>query len=389
MELMATGRVGVLTFLQLHSESLMSELDLRLTRARPANPYTEVAVIGAGSWGLALAHVAQTAGRRVRVWGRDPAVISDLLNGLGNPKRLPDIPLPPMAASIDPPETLDGAEVVLIVTPSRSLRNVLRRISQHIPANVPVVLCAKGIERDTGLLMTQVAEQELPDHPIGVLSGPTFAAETALGYPTAATVAFPFTYSDRIMPEDSAAARLAVTFGTDSFRPYVSDDPIGVEVGGAVKNVIAVACGMMTGAGFAENTRAALITRGMDEMKSLAQALGGRPETVTGLSGAGDLTLTCSSTTSRNMRLGVELGQGIARPDCFEGKDVVVEGEVNAASVCDLARRVGVPMPICETVHAILNGDQNLRDGFAALWARPLEAEPRALDLHLRSHPAA
>ena len=157
-----------------------------------------------------------------------------------------------------------------------------------------------------------------------------------------------------------------MTGSRPSFRPYVSDDIVGVEVGGAVKNVIAIACGMMTGAGFAENTRAALITRGMDEMKLLAEALGGKRETVTGLAGAGDLTLTCSSTTSRNMSLGTQLGQGIARDECFGGKPTVVEGEVNAISVVDLARRVGVEMPICE--------------------ARPIEGEPRALDITLHPH---
>jgi len=160
-----------------------------------------------------------------------------------------------------------------------------------------------------------------------------------------------------------------------------------VEIGGAVKNVIAIACGMMTGAGFAENTRAALITRGVDEMKILAEALGGRRETVTGLSGVGDLTLTCSSPTSRNMALGLQLGQGVARADCFDGEPVVVEGEVNATSVTDLARKLGVTLPICETVRAILHEGRPIGEGFAALWARPIEAEPRAMDLSF-SHPA-
>jgi len=174
---------------------------------------------------------------------------------------------------------------------------------------------------------------------------------------------------------------------TNAFRPYISDDIVGVEVGGAVKNVIAIACGMMTGAGFAENTRAALITRGMDEMKVLAEVLGGRRETVTGLSGAGDLTLTCSSTTSRNMSLGVQLGQGIPRAKCFGGKPTVVEGEVNSISVIELARRVGIKMPICEAVHAVLHEGAPLGETFAQLWSRPIEAEPRTLDLSI-DHPA-
>jgi glycerol-3-phosphate dehydrogenase (NAD(P)+) len=199
-------------------------------------------------------------------------------------------------------------------------------------------------------------------------------------------VAFPFRYAHRLAPQESPAARFAVSLSTEAFRLYISDDLIGVEVGGAVKNVVAIACGMMTGAGFAENTRAALITRGMDEMKTLAEALGGRRETVTGLSGAGDLTLTCSSQTSRNMSLGVQLGQGTVREACFGGEPVVVEGEVNAISVIDLARRVGVRMPICEAVHDILHEGADLRETFARLWSRPIEGEPKGLALYF-DHP--
>ncbi|MEL6679651.1 MAG: NAD(P)H-dependent glycerol-3-phosphate dehydrogenase, partial [Pseudomonadota bacterium] len=264
---------------------------------------------------------------------------------------------------------------------------VARQVAAHAPEGIPVAVCAKGIEADTGLLMTQVAAEELGSRPVGCVSGPTFARETALGHPTAATVAFPFTHEDRLHPHESPAARLAVSLTTESFRTYLSDDVVGVEVGGAVKNVIAIACGMMTGAGFAENTRAALITRGLDEMKALAQALGGRRETVTGLSGIGDLALTCSSPTSRNMSLGQQLGQGLPRARCFEGRPVVVEGEFNALSVTDLARHVGVAMPICETVRSILHEDAELGPAFAALWARPIEAEPNAMDVRL-NHPA-
>jgi glycerol-3-phosphate dehydrogenase (NAD(P)+) len=260
-------------------------------------------------------------------------------------------------------------------------------VAFHAADGVPVAVCAKGIEAETGLLMTQVAEEELGDRPVGCISGPTFASETALGHPTAATVAFPFSYADRLRPDESPAARMAVSLSTESFRAYISDDLVGVEIGGAVKNVIAIACGMMTGAGFAENTRAALITRGVDEMKTLAEALGGRRETVTGLSGMGDLTLTCSSPTSRNMSLGLQLGQRIPREECFDGKPVVVEGEMNAKSVTDLARRVGVAMPICETVREILHNNADLGASFAKLWAQPIEAEPRAMDLSF-DHPA-
>ncbi|PZX18279.1 glycerol-3-phosphate dehydrogenase (NAD(P)+) [Palleronia aestuarii] len=355
----------------------------------PANarPYRRIAVIGTGSWGTALASVARRAGREVIVWGRDADTVEAIAERRENPKYLPGIELPEgIEATTSMEAALKGAEAVLIVTPSKTLREVCGKMRPHLPDGVPVALCAKGIEAQSGLLLGEVAGSELPGHPVGAISGPTFAKETVLGHPTAATVAFEFSYADRLDPQESPAARLALSMSSDVFRCYISDDLVGVEIGGAVKNVIAIACGMMSGAGFAENTRAALITRGMDEMKTLAEVLGGRRETVTGLSGAGDLTLTCSSTTSRNMSLGTQLGQGIAREDCFDGKPVVVEGEVNSISVIDLASRIGVSLPICESVHAVLHRDADLKQTFRDLWSRPIEAEPKGLGIFL-DHP--
>nr|WP_281256137.1 NAD(P)H-dependent glycerol-3-phosphate dehydrogenase [Puniceibacterium antarcticum] len=344
-------------------------------------------MLGMGSWGTALAMVAATAGRDVRLWGRRNQ-LSEAVNATRiNAEYLPDVPLHDrIMVTSDLAKALEGSEAVLIVTPSLTLRQVCASIRPHLPKGIPLALCCKGIERGTGFLLSHLVSEELPGHPVGALSGPTFAKETALGHPTAATIAFPFSYQDRLDPAKSPAARLAVSMSSAAFRPYVSDDLVGVEIGGAVKNVIAIACGMMTGAGFAENTRAALITRGIDEMKFLAEALGGRRETVTGLSGAGDLTLTCSSMTSRNMSLGVQLGKGIPRSECFDGRDVVVEGEVNAVSVVDLAHRIRVSMPICEAVHSILYEGADLGKAFSDLWARPIESEPRALDIEL-AHP--
>ncbi|TDL81814.1 NAD(P)-dependent glycerol-3-phosphate dehydrogenase [Palleronia sediminis] len=345
-----------------------------------AEPYRRIAVIGSGSWGTALASVARRAGREVIVWGRDAETVHAIAERQENPRYLPGIALPDgIEATTDMETALRGAEAVLIVTPSKTLREVCGQMRPHLPPGVPVALCAKGIEAQSGMLLGEVAASELPGHPIGALSGPTFARETVLGHPTAATVAFNFSYEDRLNPQDSPAARLALSMSSEFFRPYISDDLVGVEIGGAVKNVIAIACGMMSGAGFAENTRAALITRGMDEMKTLAEVLGGRRETVTGLSGAGDLTLTCSSTTSRNMSLGTQLGQGLKRSECFDGAPVVVEGEVNSVSVIDLASRIGVSLPICEAVHAILHRDADITRTFRDLWSRPIEGEPKAL----------
>jgi len=354
----------------------------------PSTPYHRLAVLGAGSWGTALAIVLARNGRSVSLWARRPDQ-AERINAAGeNADYLPGVSLPGgLSATADLAAALADVQAVLIATPSSTLRQMCRAMAPHLPPGVPVALACKGVERRTGYLLSEVVAEELPGHVVGAVSGPTFARETALDHPTAATVAFPFRYQDRLSPTTSPAARLALSLSGGGFRPYVSDDLVGVEVGGAVKNVIAIACGMMSGAGFAENTRAALITRGIDEMKLLAQTLGGRRETVTGLSGTGDLSLTCSSTTSRNMSLGHQLGQGIPRPSCFEGRPVVVEGEVNAISVTDLAHRVRVPMPICETVHAVLHKGADLQEAFNALWARPIEAEPFALDLSL-AHPA-
>ncbi|MBU0641688.1 MAG: NAD(P)-dependent glycerol-3-phosphate dehydrogenase [Alphaproteobacteria bacterium] len=345
-------------------------------------------MLGAGSWGTALATVLARNGREVRLWARRPDLAERINLTRQNSDYLPEVDLPNgLTATADLAHALAGAEAVLMVTPSATLRPMCQAIASHLPAGIPIALACKGVERGSGYLLSEVVSEELPGHPVGAVSGPTFAHETALDHPTAATVAFPFAYQDRLTPESSPAVRLSMSLSGGGFRPYVSDDLVGVEVGGAVKNVIAIACGMMSGAGFAENTRAAFITRGTDEMKLLAQTLGGKRETVTGLSGAGDLTLTCSSTTSRNMSLGYQLGQGIARPSCFEGRPVVVEGEVNAASVTDLARRLGVSMPICETVNAVLHKGADLREAFTALWSRPIEAEPYALDLSI-DHPS-
>lgn len=367
----------------MHEESIEPIISLPVSGA-----IETVAVIGAGAWGTALAMTAAAAGRRVRLWGRDPDHVEAMRAEGRNRRYLPDVDLPAgLEVTNDIEFAVSGADAVLLVTPSSSIRAMARSLATCL-GPVPVFVCAKGIEAESGLMMTDVVSAEMPAHVVGVLSGPTFAHETAKGYPTAVTIAAPFTPAERANPEASPAARMALAMGSEWFRPYVSDDVVGVEIGGAVKNVIAIACGMMTGAGFAENTRAALITRGLDEMKSLAAALGGSRETVTGLSGVGDLTLTCSSTSSRNMSLGLQLGQGTPRPMCFAGHPVVVEGEKTSISLTDLARSVGVEMPICEAVREILHCGAEIGETFAALWSQPIQGEPRALRFEM-AHPAS
>ncbi|MEL6583901.1 MAG: NAD(P)H-dependent glycerol-3-phosphate dehydrogenase [Pseudomonadota bacterium] len=343
------------------------------------SPYEKIAVLGAGAWGTALAALAARAGRDVMLWGRDAEVIGGINEQQENPRYLPGIALPNgLAATTSLSEAVSDADAILLVTPSSTLTNVCTQLSPALPQNVPIALCCKGIDTTSGRLLHDVAHELLPTHPIGALSGPTFAAEAARGLPTAVTIAF------EDIPGDPAA-RLALSLGSESFRPYISHDLSGVEVCGAVKNVIAIACGMMAGAGFGENTRAALVTRGLDEIRRLSLALGGRIETVMGLAGIGDLSLTCASPTSRNMGLGLQLGQGIPRAECFDGRPVVVEGEVNAVSVRQIAQRAGVEMPIAEAVHAILHEGADLAETFATLWARPLRHE--ASDTTSLPHP--
>jgi len=355
--------------------------------ATDSNEFSKIAVIGAGAWGTALAITGDVAGRSVSLWAREPEVVSAIENVGENSVFLPDRAVPAgVRATNDMAEALADADLVLLVVPSQFLRRIAAQVETFLPAGTPVVICAKGIERETGKLMSAIVEEEMPDRPFAALSGPTFAEELAAGLPTAVTIAS--TCAANGNAGRSLAAQAALALGTPTFRPYVSDDVVGVEIGGAVKNVLAIACGIATGLGFRSNTRAALVTRGLEEMKSLAEALGGRRETVTGLSGIGDLMLTCSSEQSRNMSFGLALGRGESREAILDGKAQVVEGVVNAVAVTDLARRLDIEMPICKAVRSVLEDGADIADALAGLLGRPLRAEPKALDIEL-PHPAS
>lgn len=340
-----------------------------------------VAVVGAGAWGTALAATAARAGRTTTLWAREREVADAIRSTRINSIFLPGIKLPDgVAATCDLREAVANADAILLVVPSQYIRAACRDLRQTLTHNAPIVICAKGIERDTGLLLQAVVAEELPRNPVAVLSGPTFAHEVAAGEPTAVTVA------SEDVPHTGAAslaARIAVALGTRTFRPYVTDDVVGVEVGGAVKNVLALASGMASGLGFGANTRAALITRGLSEIQALAEALGGRRETVTGLAGIGDLTLTCSSEQSRNMRYGMGLAMGRSAADIFDGRPVVVEGVENVVAVTGLARRLGIDMPICEAVRAVVVDGRPIRMAVSELMDRPFKAEPYDIDLVL------
>ncbi|MGB0747207.1 MAG: NAD(P)H-dependent glycerol-3-phosphate dehydrogenase [Magnetospiraceae bacterium] len=331
-------------------------------------PIQNIAVIGAGAWGTALANVACMAGRKVTLWAREPGLAESLNQDHVNAPYLPGVPLSEsLRATADLHAAVAGAQAVLLVVPAQFLGGVCADLAPYWPAGAPAVICAKGIEQGTGRLMEAVVGAPLAGiAPVLVLSGPTFAAEVARGLPTAVTLA-------GADGEITAALRDALMLPT--FRIYQSDDVTGAEVAGAIKNVLAIACGIVTGKGLGDNARAALITRGLVEITRLGVALGARPETFMGLSGLGDLTLTCNAMQSRNFSLGVALGEGQSLADILAGRTAVTEGVYTAAAATDLARKLGVEMPICRAVDGVLNHHADLEATIRGLLSRPPGSE--------------
>jgi glycerol-3-phosphate dehydrogenase (NAD(P)+) len=319
-------------------------------------------VIGAGAWGTALAQTLSAEGQDVRLWAFETDVVDAINRDRTNPLYLPGVTLnPSLRASGDMADMADR-DMLLIVCPAQHLRGIVG----DAPVGVPLILCSKGIEAGTGLLMSEVAEQAQPASPIAVLSGPTFAHEVAKGLPTAITLA---------CADAGLAARIATRIARPAFRPYISDDVVGAEIGGAVKNVLAIACGVADGAGLGLNARAALISRGFAEMTRFGLARGARAETLGGLSGLGDLVLTCSSTNSRNFSLGKGLGEGRAAAELLSNRRTVAEGAFTAPVLRDAARSAGVDMPVVEAVCALLEDAAPLAQVIDALLTRPLRPE--------------
>ena len=328
--------------------------------------FSSAGVIGAGAWGTALAQVCVRAGLSVRLWAREPEVAAAVNQTHENPLFLPGVNLAPQVAATTELADLAGLDLLLAVVPAQHLRATLRDLKPHARVGQPIVLCAKGVEQGSLMLMSQVLDDVIPEACPVVLSGPSFAGEVARGLPTAITLA---------CPEEALGHALARTLATPAFRPYWSADIIGAEAGGAVKNVLAIACGVAEGRGLGRSAHAALITRGFAELTRLAVALGGRPETVAGLCGLGDLVLTCSSPQSRNMSLGLALGRGESLDDALAGKLSIAEGLESAPALVALAKRLDVEAPICEAVAAVLRGDLDLDVAIGGLLARPLRAE--------------
>ena len=323
-------------------------------------------VIGAGAWGTALALVCARAGLDVALYAREPEVVEDVNVRRENRTFLPGVTLDAGIRAVSQPQDLAGRDLYLNVTPAQHLRSSLRAFAPVVSAGTPMVLCAKGIEQGSLKLMTEVLAETLPDARAAVLSGPSFAAEVARGLPTAVTLA---------CLDEALGTALARAVAGPGFRPYAATDIVGAEVGGAVKNVLAIACGVSEGRGLGRSAHAALITRGFAELTRMAVALGGRAETVAGLCGLGDLVLTCSSPQSRNMSVGLALGQGQSLADALSGKVSVAEGVASAPAVRELAARIGVEAPICEAVAAILAGEVGVEAAITGLLSRPLKSE--------------
>ncbi len=324
-----------------------------------------IAVLGAGAWGTALANLAACDGTEVRLWGRDPEQVAAMAAERVNARHLPSVPL---AASLTPTADLAsiaGADLILAAVPAQALRGVIQLAAPHIAAGVPVVICAKGIERASGLFLSDVLAQTLPRNPAAVLSGPSFAQDVGKGLPTAITLA---------ADDGALAERLGQRLAVPWVRFYHSTDVRGVEIGGAAKNVLAIAVGIAAGRGLGASASAALIARGFAELTRFGAAYGAEPGTLMGLSGLGDLVLTCGSAQSRNYAFGQALGRGIPAEEASATAGLV-EGIHTCAVLVTLAQNKGVDMPIANAVDAVLSQKLSIDAAIEALLARPAKPE--------------
>ena len=324
--------------------------------------YASIGVVGAGAWGTALANASARAGREVMLWGRDRDLVTAMARTRTNPAHLPGVVLADNVRPTADLAALAGMDAILLVVPAQASRAVAAELAPHLAAGTPVVTCAKGIERGTSLFMTQVLGEACPQAVPAILSGPSFAADVAAGLPTAVTLA---------TRDPGMAEALATALGSSSFRLYHSADVRGVEIGGAAKNVLAIAAGIVGGRKLGASAGAALIARGFAELMRFGKAYGARAETLTGLSGLGDLILTCSTAQSRNFALGLSLGQdeGLHPP----GK--LAEGALTASVLVAMAQARGVDMPIARAVEAVLAGRSDIEQAIGSLLARPQKAE--------------
>ena len=326
----------------------------------------KIAIVGAGAWGTALAMAARRAGCDVLIWAFEPEVADGIAQDNENRPYLPGVKLDPAIRATNDLGDAAAADIVLLAAPAQHLRRTVGPLAGQLAPSTPLVICSKGIEQKTLSLMSEAVSSLFAANPIMILSGPTFASDVAAGLPTAVTLA-----ADDI----DAAQRVADGLSSERFRPYSGNDVIGAQIGGAIKNVLAIACGIADGRGFGDNARAALITRGLAELTRLCVAKGGRAETMMGLSGMGDLVLTCTSPQSRNYSLGRAIGEGRTLADILDERNSVAEGVFTASAAVALAEQLAVDMPIATAVDAVLNRKADIDDVIGALLARPLRAE--------------
>ncbi len=328
--------------------------------------YASVAVIGAGAWGTALAAVAAAAGASVALWARERDVVESIAAKRENTRFLPGVQLPQeIEPTLDIAAAMRGADAILLTAPAQHLRATLLSLQAHVKPGTPLVICAKGIELGSGLLVTEVLQAIVPKAEPAMLSGPSFARDVAKNLPTAVTIA----------ARADIAQRLALTLGRPAFRPYASEDIVGVALGGAAKNVYAIACGIVEGAGLGESARAATMSRGFAELLRLGAALGARSETLMGLSGLGDLVLTATSMSSRNFSFGHALGQGTPLAAASAEGRPLAEGAATAPALVARARKHGVELPIAEAVADVLEGALDVKGAVDRLLSRPLRPE--------------
>jgi glycerol-3-phosphate dehydrogenase (NAD(P)+) len=328
--------------------------------------FDSIGIVGAGAWGTALGQTMRLAGRDVLIWAREREVVAEIEASHANTAFLPGVALDPALLATGRLADVAACDALLMVAPAQHLRAVGTELAPHLAAGKPVVICAKGLEQATGKLLGEVMAEALPQAALAVLSGPSFAADVARGLPTALTLA---------CADEALGARLVESLGYRHFRLYRSADLVGVQLGGAVKNVLAIAAGIVEGKGLGASAHAALVARGFAELRRFGAALGARPETLMGLSGLGDLLLTCGSPQSRNMSLGRALGQGQALEAVLGSRRSVAEGVYTAAAVARVAAEKGIDMPISTAVDAVVAGRTTVDAAIEALLSRPFRVE--------------
>lgn len=327
----------------------------------PTKLNQSIAVIGGGAWGTALAQVFARSGKDTVIWARESDVVASINVRHENPVFLQNVPLSKDLKATDSLEEAAQADIILMVTPTQFMRDTLSQIKDHVVGK-PVVICSKGVELESGLLLSQVAQEVVPEAKIAILTGPTFAREIALGQPSAVTIG-----ADDV----ELAKELQASLGVKNFRPYVCEDIVGTQLGGAIKNVIAIACGIVYGRQMGESARAALLTRGVAEIARLGVAMDASKETLLGMCGIGDLMLTCSSMQSRNFSLGKALGEGQTLEEILGPRKAVTEGVYTAKSTLELAKKYAVDMPITSAVNKCLNEGMSIDDAIDQMLNRP------------------